>query len=210
MEDFTTTFGNSAAQAAPVERAAFIRKTYLLLAAAVLVFIGVEAFLFSTGIAQVIASLLFAGGSIGWLVVLGLFMLISFLANRWAVSETSQAVQYLGLGIFILAEAIIFIPLLLIASYYSGDASVILKAGIVAMGLFAGLTFTVLVTRTISPGSPPYSRSGDLRHLASSLQVRSLALRSAMCSLLSWSHLPGRRYCIKHRTYYTTSTPNST
>ncbi len=147
MEDFTTTFGNSAAQAAPVERAAFIRKTYLLLAAAVLVFIGVEAFLFSTGIAQVIASLLFAGGSIGWLVVLGLFMLISFLANRWAVSETSQAVQYLGLGIFILAEAIIFIPLLLIASYYSGDASVILKAGIVAMGLFAGLTFTVLVTR---------------------------------------------------------------
>lgn len=148
MENFTSTFGNTAAQAAPLDRAAFIRKTYLLLAASVLVFIAVEAFFFSTGIALTIASLLFSGGSIGWLVVLGLFMAISFLANRWAVSETSAAVQYMGLGIFILAEAIIFIPLLVIATYYSGDPTVILKAGIVSLGLFAGLTFTVLVTRS--------------------------------------------------------------
>jgi len=148
MEDFTSTFGNSVAQAAPIERAAFIRKTYMLLAAAVFAFIAVEAFFFTTGIAQVIASLLFSGGSIGWLVVLGLFMGISYLANRWAVSETSQAVQYMGLGIFIIAEAIIFVPLLYVAANVSGDASVILKAGIVSLGLFAGLTFTVLVTRT--------------------------------------------------------------
>ncbi len=148
MEDFTTTYGNSVAEAAPLERAAFIRKTYLLLAAAVFAFIAVEAFFFSIGIAETIAQLLFSGGSIGWLVVLGLFMAISYLANRWAVSETSQAVQYMGLGIFILAEAIIFIPLLVIATYYSGDPTVILKAGIVSLGLFAGLTFTVLVTRT--------------------------------------------------------------
>ncbi|MBK8464440.1 MAG: US12 family protein [Chloracidobacterium sp.] len=148
MEDFTSTFGNSVAQAEPIERAAFIRKTYMLLAAAVLAFIAVEAFFFTTGIAQVIASLLFSGGSIGWLVVLGLFMGISYLANRWAVSETSQAVQYMGLGIFIIAEAIIFIPLLYVAANVSGDSNVILKAGIVSLGLFAGLTFTVLVTRT--------------------------------------------------------------
>ena len=148
MEDFTTTFGNSVADAAPVERAAFIRKTYLLLAVAVFAFIAVEAFFFSTGIALTIASLIFSGGSIGWLAVLGLFMLISYLANRWAVSETSQAVQYMGLGIFIIAEAIIFIPLLVIAAYYSGDPTVIIKAGIVSLGLFAGLTFTVLVTST--------------------------------------------------------------
>ena len=36
----------------------------------------------------------------------------------------------------------------MIAAYYSGDPSVIPKAGIVSLGLFAGLTFTVLVTRT--------------------------------------------------------------
>ena len=148
MEDFTTTYGNSVAEAAPAERAAFIRKTYLLLSIAVFAFIAVEAFFFTTGIAQTIASLIFSGGSIGWLAVLGLFMAISYLANRWAVSETSVAVQYIGLGVFIIAEAVIFIPLLVIAAYYSGDPGVILKAGVVSLGLFAGLTFTVLVTRT--------------------------------------------------------------
>src|SRR5436305_8971190 len=147
MENFTTTFGNSVATAAPIERAAFIRKTYLLLAAAILAFIGVEVFFFTSGIANLIASVVFRGG-IGWLAILGMFMLISYLANRWAVSETSRAVQYLGLGIFIVAEAVIFIPLLFIAASVSGDGSVILEAGIVSLGLFAGLTFTVLVTRT--------------------------------------------------------------
>ena len=148
MQDFTTTYGNSVAQAAPAERAAFIRRTYLLLAIAVFAFIAVEAFFFATGIAQTIASLIFSGGSIGWLAVLGLFMAISYLANRWAVSDTSVAVQYMGLGVFVIAEAIVFIPLLVIAAYASGDPSVILKAGIVSLGLFAGLTFTVFVTRT--------------------------------------------------------------
>lgn len=148
MEDFTTTFGNSVADAAPVERAAFIRKTYMLLAAAILAFIVVESFLFASGIAQAIATVVFGAGGIGWLAVLGGFMLISWLTNKWAVSETSTVVQYAGLGIFVVAEAIIFIPLLYIAIYASGDPSVILKAGIVTLGLFAGLTMTVLLTRT--------------------------------------------------------------
>ena len=148
MDNFTSTFGNPAAAAAPAERAAFIRRTYLLLAAAVAAFIGVESFFFASGIAQMIGSLLFAGGTIGWLVVLGLFMGISFLAERWAVSETSVATQYMGLGVFVIAEAIIFVPLLLIASYVSGDGSLIAKAGIVSVGLFAGLTATVLITRS--------------------------------------------------------------
>lgn len=148
MEDFTTTFGNSVAQAAPIERAAFIRKTYLLLAMAVLAFIAVEAVFFATPIAGLIAKVIFSGGSIGWLAVLALFMAISYLANRWAVSETSAATQYIGLGIFVIAEAVIFVPLLAIAASVSGDGSVIIKAGVVALGLFAGLTFTVLVTRS--------------------------------------------------------------
>jgi FtsH-binding integral membrane protein len=148
MEDFTTTFGNSVADAAPADRATFIRKTYFLLALAILAFIGVEVFFFASGIAAAIASLVFAGGSIGWLAVLGVFMLISWLSNKWAVSETSSAVQYFGLGLFIIAEAVIFVPLLYIAAYASGDPTVILKAGIVSLGLFGGLTLTVFVTRT--------------------------------------------------------------
>lgn len=147
MQDFTTTFGNSAADAAPVERAAFIRRTYTLLALAIAAFIAVEAFFFLTPIAGIIFSVI-ATGAIGWLLVLGLFMGVSFLANRLAVSETSSALQYLGLGVFILAEAIIFVPLITIATYYSGDSSVLMKAGITTIGLFMGITMTVFITRT--------------------------------------------------------------
>ena len=148
MENFTSTYGNSAAQALPADRASFIRKTYLLLAVAILAFIGVEVVLFGSGAAYLITRLVFGGGSIGWLAVLGVFMAISYLANRWATSETSTAVQYAGLGIFVVAEAIIFVPLLFIAAYASGDPTVIMKAGIVSLGLFAGITATVFVTRS--------------------------------------------------------------
>jgi FtsH-binding integral membrane protein len=148
MEEFTTSFGASAADALPAQRAQFIRKTYLLLAAAILAFIGVEAFLFATPAATAIATVIFSGGAIGWLLVLGLFMGVSFLANRWATSETSKLTQFLGLGIFIVAEAIIFVPLIMISTYYAGDALVLVKAGIVTLGLFLGITATVFITRS--------------------------------------------------------------
>ena len=135
MNEYATSFGNSAADALPEKRAQFIRKTYLLLAAAILAFIAVEAFLFITPAAGLIATVIFSGGAIGWLLVLGLFMGVSFLANRWATSETSKVTQYFGLGIFIVAEAVIFVPLIMISTYYAGDASVLLKAGIVTLGL---------------------------------------------------------------------------
>ena len=120
----------------------------MLLAAAIAAFIGVEVFMFSTGAAQMIAAVMFKSGGMGWLVVLGLFMLISYLSERWASSEVSAATQYLGLGVYVVAEAIIFVPLLFIAAYASGDASVILKAGIVSIGLFLGITATVFLTRS--------------------------------------------------------------
>lgn len=148
MQDYTSTFGNNVASAAPADRAAFIRRTYTHLAMAVLAFIAVEAFFFVTPIASMIANVIFSGGSMGWLLVLALFMGVSFLANRWAASDTSVPIQYLGLGIFVLAQAIIFVPLIMVATYYSGDLNVLVKAGITTLGLFLGLTMTVFITRT--------------------------------------------------------------
>ena len=148
MDSFTNTFGNSAASALPEQRASFIRKTYMLLAAAILAFIVVEGFLFASGAATMIASVVFSGGAIGWLLVLGLFMGVSYLAERWASSEVSATTQYLGLGIFVVAEAIIFVPMIFIATYSTGDATVLAKAGIVTLGLFLGITATVFLTRT--------------------------------------------------------------
>ena len=148
MQDFTSTFGNSAADAMPEQRAQFIRKTYLLLAAAVLGFVIVEAFLFVSGAAGAILTVISTGGQMGWLLVLAAFMGISYLANRWAVSDTSNATQYLGLAVYVIAEAVIFVPMIAIAMYASGDASVLGKAGIVTLGLFLGLTATVFLTRS--------------------------------------------------------------
>src|SRR5215203_5239894 len=143
MQDFTSTFGNSAADSVPAERAQFIRKTYLLLAAAVLAFVVVEGFLFASGAAGAILSVITTGGSMGWLLVIAGFMGISYLANRWAMSDVSSATQYMGLAIYIIAEAVIFVPMIAFAMYASGDGSVLVQAGIVTLGLFLGLTATV-------------------------------------------------------------------
>ena len=149
MENFTSTFGTSAADALPVERAQFIRKTYMLLAAAILTFTVVEGFLFASGAAEMIATLVFSGGAIGWLAVLGLFMLVSYIARTWATSETSKATQFLGLGIAIIAEALIFVPLITMAAIRSDDPfALLMKAGIVTLGLFLGITATVFITRS--------------------------------------------------------------
>ena len=148
MDNYTSSFGNSVADAMPSERASFIRKTYLHLAAAIAAFIALEVVLFSTGAAQTIFTTMFSFGGWSWFIVLALFMGVSTLANWWANSQSSSAMQYLGLGLYIVAEAVIFVPLLFIVSNFGGGGDVILKAGVVSIGLFLGLTAVVFLTRT--------------------------------------------------------------
>ncbi len=148
MNEYATSFGNSAADALPEQRARFIRNTYMLLAAAILAFVVIEGLLWVSGAAIEILSVLTMGGSMGWLLVLAAFMGVSFLANRWAMSDTSTGTQLLGLGLYVVAEAVIFVPLIGYAMYASGDFSVLAKAGIVTVGLFLGLTATVFLTRS--------------------------------------------------------------
>ena len=112
MNEYATSFGNSAADALPEQRARFIRNTYMLLAAAILAFVVIEGLLWVSGAAIEILSVLTMGGSMGWLLVLAAFMGVSFLANRWAMSDTSTGTQLLGLGLYVVAEAVIFVPLI--------------------------------------------------------------------------------------------------
>ncbi|MEJ7860657.1 MAG: Bax inhibitor-1 family protein [Pyrinomonadaceae bacterium] len=133
------------AEALPGERASFIRRTYLHLAGALLVFALMETYLVMSGAGAAIAQTML-GGRYSWLIVLGAFMGISMLAQWWANSQTSSAMQYLGLALYVVAQAIIFLPLLFMANYTAGG-DVIVKAGIVTLGLFLGLTATVFLTR---------------------------------------------------------------
>jgi FtsH-binding integral membrane protein len=104
-----------------------------------------EAMLFQTPFPEVMMGLL-ARSSYSWLIVLGAFMGVSYFADRWAQSNASINVQYAGLGLYVLAQAIIFVPLLYMAAAVSGG-QVIVSAGFITLLLFTGLTFTVLTTR---------------------------------------------------------------
>jgi FtsH-binding integral membrane protein len=134
------------AQAPEDVRATFYQKTYLHLAGAIGAFILLEMALFAIpGIETKVFGML--QGKFSWLVVLGLFMGASWIANKWATSNTSKGMQYAGLGLYIVAEAIIFLPLLLMAAYYSGQGNIIGQAAIITLGLFAGLTFVAFTTK---------------------------------------------------------------
>ena len=143
--DFQTSYG-AAANALPAERASFIRKTYLHLAGAVLIFALMEAYLVISG-AGAWAAQTMLGTRYSWLIVLAAFMGVAWLANSWANSQTSKPMQYLGLGLYIVAEAIIFLPLMFFAAAKSNDLEIFAKAGIVTLGLFLGLTAVVFLTK---------------------------------------------------------------
>jgi FtsH-binding integral membrane protein len=132
------------AQALPVERAQFVRRTYLHLAAAILAFVGMETVLLNTPGIERLVGLMLNGSA--WLITLAAFMGISYLADRWARSETSPAMQYVGLGLYVVIQGIIFVPLLYVAAHYSSP-EVIPMAGIITGLLFAGLTATAFITR---------------------------------------------------------------
>jgi len=76
--------GKIVANAAESERASFIKRTYVHLAGAIAVFAVLETILFQTGIAFKFAGLLSAAGGFSWLIVMGLFMVVSTVANNWA------------------------------------------------------------------------------------------------------------------------------
>jgi FtsH-binding integral membrane protein len=139
-----TMYANPAIYAESSERAGFIRRTYAHLGLAILAFIIVEAFLLQLPIAGAIAATM--TGGFAWLIVLAAFMGVSYLANRWAQSDASPQMQYAGLGLYIIAEAIIFLPLLYVVASYSSP-QVIPTAGMITLFLFAGLTAVVFITQ---------------------------------------------------------------
>ena len=144
MERYSNPF-TVAAEASATDRATFIRKTYLHLAGAILAFIALEAYFLNASWAPGLVQTML-GGRFSWLIVLGAFMGVSWLADKWARSDASIGKQYLGLGLFVVAEAIIFLPMMFIAAYYSSP-DVIPMAGIITGLLFAGLTATAFLTR---------------------------------------------------------------
>lgn len=123
------------ANTSEVERGAFYQKTYMHVAGAVLAFMGLEYVLL--GIEPLVNFMLGVKGY-GWLMVLGVFYLITMMGDRMA-ANLDRTQQYIGLGLYVLAYALLFVPMLYIAANYSSPG-VISQAAIVTLALFGGLT----------------------------------------------------------------------
>jgi hypothetical protein len=127
-------------------RAQFIRQTYGHLAAAIGLFVALEALFFQIGLDQTALRLL-ATSQYSWLFVLGGFMLVSWIADRWASQGASLGLQYAGLALYTVAEAVIFLPLLALAVGMTGDGSLLMQAGMITGALVLALSAVALTTR---------------------------------------------------------------
>ena len=134
------------------DRVAFLRRTYAHLGVALLAFAAIAggmmrfmpetSFKFSRWALQ---------GRWTWLMVILAFMVVGWVAQWLARSDTSRGLQYLGLGIAVLAEGIILQPLLwLVAIKFGNPAtflSVISQSTLITLAIFVGLTATVFITK---------------------------------------------------------------
>ena len=139
--------GQIVANAAESERASFIKRTYVHLAGAIAVFAVLETILIQSGVANKFIGLIAAMGSFGWLAVLGVFMLVSTVANNWAHSGVSREKQYMGLGLGVVAYAILFMPLIYMALMRDPSGTLLQNAAVATTALVAGLTFTAFSTK---------------------------------------------------------------
>lgn len=123
-------------------RSTFIWRTYGHLALAILGFGAIETYLFDSGLAQPLANAMLG---FNWLLILGAFMIVGWLASHVAHRVDSKPLQYLALAGFVVAEAIIFVPLLALAIALQ-PGIVESAAGVTLLGA-AGLTAVAFITR---------------------------------------------------------------
>ena len=122
-------------------RADFIWKCYAHVVGAILAFAAIEAYLLTSGIAERIALPMMSN----WWMVLGAFILVGMGATHLAHRLESKAAQYAAFAVFVFAEALIFAPMLYIATTMY-DGVVDSAAGVTVLGS-VGLIATAMITR---------------------------------------------------------------
>jgi FtsH-binding integral membrane protein len=151
------------------DRVAFLRRTYGTLGIALLgwalITAGMMRFAtnFSVGFSKWAMQ-----GQWSWLIVMLLFMVVGYGAQRLAQSNASRGAQYAGLTLFVVAEALILQPLLWFALVKFGPRGGVLgmdeaghyfliaggpglaiigQAALITLAIFIGLTATVFLTK---------------------------------------------------------------
>ena len=123
------------------DRSNFIWKTYAHVVGAILAFATIEMYLFQAGIAAAIAGPMLQN----WWMVLGAFILVGWGATHIAHRIESRSLQYAAFGVFVVAEALIFAPMLYIAAAMN-PGMIESAAGVTLLGS-GGLVAVAMITR---------------------------------------------------------------
>jgi len=123
------------------DRSNFIWKCYAHVVGAILAFAAIEMYLFQSGVAQSIAAPMLDK----WWLVLGAFILVGMGATHLAHRIESKNVQYAAFAGFIVAEALIFAPLLYVAMAMN-PGMIESAAGVTLLGA-GGLIAVAMITR---------------------------------------------------------------
>ena len=129
------------AEATVQARSDFIWKCYAHVVGGILAFAAVEYYLITSGVALRIAPVLLQS----WLLTLGAFMLVSWGASHVAHRLESKPAQYAAYAVLIVAQALLFAPLILVAATQAPgvlDSAI----GVTVIGC-VGLVAVAMVTR---------------------------------------------------------------
>ncbi|MCW8856941.1 MAG: Bax inhibitor-1 family protein [Kangiella sp.] len=126
------------------DRAKFITKTYNHLLGAIFAFVLLSVYFYQSDISLAIAQWASSFGG-GWMVLFGGFIAVSWAATHIAHTSQSKVTQYSSLAGLIIAEAVIFAPMLLFAAEMA--SGVIQSAATVTLAGFGILTAIVFYTR---------------------------------------------------------------
>src|ERR1041384_6344936 len=172
------------------DRVAFLRKTYGLLGVSLIAFAA-----FTAGMMRFATETSFYFSSwatrsrLSWFLVLMLFAGVGYVAQRMSFSQTSRAVQYLGLAMTVVVQSLLLQPILwgligmfgnraMLASgvLLSGQATVILMQAV-------GLTLTVFLTKK------------DFSFLRGALTVGLFAAMGVILASLAFGFSLGALFC---------------
>ena len=131
-----------AVDAALSERLSFLRKVYLHVFGAILLMVGLLFLYFNTSAADTILGLF--GRRTWWIALIG-FMAVTWIAQSLALSGARPALQYLGLGLFTVAESIFTVPAIWLANRINPD--LIGQSAFLTLLITGGLTLFVVFSK---------------------------------------------------------------
>lgn len=196
MNEYDMSFDQRMAiDAAQSERVAFIRRTYLHVAGAIVAFAVILAALVNFAPAELMRNV-FLTSRWSWLIVIGVFMAVTWIAHRIAESDMPVGMQYLGLGLYALAEAVIFWPIIWYVTLNPKYDGLLGQAVILTLALAGGLTMSVFITKKdfsfLRPALCVLSWVAFAAIIASIIfgfdfgLIGSLAMIALMCGFILW------------------------